>query len=276
MEKIVAKVASIGKRATQDQKRPRDVREGFDECPSETDQHCDRERIIELFDAANLVRLHCGTLKLVEGKIIFFLQNSEVEKYGVAQCRQVFKGGIEPDPHPVLRNQLCHGYGIPLYEFLNESCDEKNMERAQLDDKDANLFRDGVSLLEIRTEESTGLDSHFVMQFCWSILSSFYWSNNVYSITKPPSCSLLDIVLSKGGPEAIAENFYGAMLSQQQSGDQSNETLVRRTKVGWYLPSLKLSDDLIKDAVALYREDDENIRAYRLNKFFSSKAVQCV
>lgn len=66
------------------------------------------------------------------------------------------------------------------------------------------------------------------------------------------------------------------MLSQQQSGDQSNETLVRRTKVGWYLPSLKLSDDLIKDAVALYREDDENIRAYRLNKFFSSKAVQCV
>ena len=104
-------------------------------------------------------------------------------------------------------------------------------------------FIDGVSLiLEIWAEESTNLESIFVMRFSNGmvrkvrlsekcVFKSFYSNKVLYDIAQPPSCALLDIVLAKGGPEAIVESFYNAMRNQQQSGGQSNDTLARRTKV---------------------------------------------
>ena len=46
----------------------------------------------------------------------------------------------------------------------------------------------------------------------------------------------MDIALAKGDPEVIAESFYASMRCQQQPGGQTNQNLVRRTKVNWYLP----------------------------------------
>ena len=65
----------------------------------------------------------------------------------------------------------------------------------------------------------------------------------------PPSCATIDIVLSKGGPKAIAESYYSAMRAQQQSGGQSNETLARQTKLSWCLPSLKKCNAIIDESV---------------------------
>ena len=64
-----------------------------------------------------------------------------------------------------------------------------------------------------------------------NVYKSFYAIEEIYSIAKPPSCAIIDIVLSKGEPEAIAESYYSAMRAQQQSGGQSNETLARQTKL---------------------------------------------
>jgi len=101
--------------------------------------------------------------------------------------------------------------------------------------------------------------------------SSFYAREDLYGIAKAPSCAILDIVLAKGGPEAIAESYYGAMRAQQQSGGQSNETLARRTKPNWCLPSLNKCDDIIKESVSVYLKGDDNIRAHRQRAFFEAR-----
>ena len=42
---------------------------------------------LEVFDTANLVKLHCGE----DGKITFFLPEEEIEEYGVEECKEVMK-----------------------------------------------------------------------------------------------------------------------------------------------------------------------------------------
>jgi hypothetical protein len=64
---------------------------------------------------------------------------------------------------------------------------------------------------------------------------SFYSNKDIYNVATPSSCALLDIVLAKGGPEAIAESFCNCMKAQQQSDGQSNENLTRRTRLSWCL-----------------------------------------
>ena len=56
--------------------------------------------------------------------------------------------------------------------------------------------------------------------------------------------------------------------SKQQSGGQSNETLSRRTKLIWCLPSLKKCD-IIHEGVNLYLKGDDVIRSHRRSAFFS-------
>ena len=43
------------------------------------------------------------------------------------------------------------------------------------------------------------------------VYKSFYTNEEIYSIAKPPSCAIIDIVLWKGGPEAIGASYYSAM-----------------------------------------------------------------
>eukprot|EP00794_Sanderia_malayensis_P016431 gene16431-18067_t len=103
-----------------------------------------------------------------------------------------------------------------------------------------------------------------------------YCSKEICHIAKKPSCALLDILLAKGGPEAIAESFYSSMRAQQHSGSQSNETLGRRTKLHWSLPTLKNCKDVIKDGIKTYLEGDEKLRPHRQNTYFSSRCKDYV
>ena len=107
-----------------------------------------------------------------------------------------------------------------------------------------------ASLVLFEPVPSNTLDAVFKMKFAsgkeynarlheQNVFSSFYSQEVIYSIAQPQSCAVLDIVLAKGGPEAIAESYFSCMRAQQQPGGQSNETLSRRTKLNWCLPSLK-------------------------------------
>lgn len=132
-------------------------------------------------------------------------------------------------------------------------------------------------------ESKTAFDAMFEMVFSdgkrskvrlheQSVYNSFYSNKEIYHIAKPPTCIILDIILAKGGPEAIVESFYSTMRSQQQSGGQSNDTLVRRTKLSWCLPSLKQCDDIIAESIKLYHKGDKQFKGHRGNEFFSERA----
>ena len=105
-----------------------------------------------------------------------------------------------------------------------------------------------------------------------NVYASFYANKVIYTFAKPPSCVILDFVLSKGGPEAIAESYYSTMRFQQQCGGQGHETLARRTKLSWCLPSLVNGEGLIQDGVRTYMAGDDHIKPHRRNTFFSGRA----
>ena len=115
-------------------------------------------------------------------------------------------------------------------------------------------------------------EEHTVRLHEQSVYASFYSQEEVYSIAKAPSCVMVDVVLAKGGPEAIAESYYSAMRAQQQSGGQANDTLARRTKLNCCLPSLRKCESIIKESVQLYLKGDGKIKAHRITTFFSSRA----
>ena len=81
---------------------------------------------------------------------------------------------------------------------------------------------------------------------------------------------MVDIVLAKGGPEAIAESFYNCMRCQQLPGGQSNWVLTTRAKVAWCLPSIEKCDNVISEAVDIYHAGDEQINRHRENLSFTS------
>jgi hypothetical protein len=139
-----------------------------------------------------------------------------------------------------------------------------------------------VSFSPIKNDE---LESYFNMKFEnggeyvvrlqeQNVYRSFYVDTKIYSIAKPPSCALIDLVLAKGGPEAITESYYATMRAQQQAGGQLNETLTRRTKLMWCLPSLKHCEEIIRESAKLYLEGDDVVGKHRSNIFTSSRAKE--
>ena len=136
------------------------------------------------------------------------------------------------------------------------------------------LHPQGCKLVLFEAISSNCLDALFQMKFDngktfdvrlneQNVYKSFYANEEIDSIAKPPSCAIIDIVLSKGGPEAIAESYYSAMRAQQQSGGQSNNTLARRTKLSWCLPSLKKCNSIIDESAKLYLQGDDELRPHR-------------
>ena len=243
---------------------------------------------LAVFDAANLVKLHCGLAS--EGLAKFFWPDGEIEEYGVQECKSILKiaskmphiksSGVNFDP------RMAHLYMALIKKAIMQGIWKGICpEWFEVVSDNEVLNKDGADLAELRYEESTELDLHFTMVFSdgkvqkvrlqeQRVYQSFYSKKEIHDIAKPPSCALLDIVLAKGGPEAIAESFYNSMQNQQQSGGQLNETLARRTKVNWCLPSLKHCDEIIEEAVALYLRGDDVIRPHMKNTFSSGRAKE--
>ena len=80
-----------------------------------------------------------------------------------------------------------------------------------------------VQLVTLELASSDTLDAFFTMKFANGKQHNvrlheqkFYASEDLYGIAKAPSCAILDIVLAKGGPEAIAESYYSAVRAQMK------------------------------------------------------------
>ena len=239
----------------------------------------------EVFDAANLVKLHCG--KRVNKEIKYFVDEGEYEVYGVEECKRILttiselkhvkESGMNFDSRMAylymsrIKNAVKAG-------IWNGKCPEWFI----ISQNNVNLHTQNATLEEFEEEESNTLDCQFKMVFSngkvmkvrlheQRMYQSFYNNEEICHIASKPSCALIDILLAKGGPEAIAESFYSSMRSQQQSGGQSNETLARRTKLQWALPSLQNCKNIIKDGIKTYIQGDDKLRPHRQNTFFSSR-----
>jgi hypothetical protein len=167
----------------------------------------------------------------------------EVEEYGVESCKRVLKvasemshiqsAGINFD------HRMAHTYMSRIKKAVkqgiwNGTCPE------WFESQEASMpqTKEGADLVGFHSVDTTELDSVFTMLFAngnvhrvrlneHRFYESFYSRKEIYEVAEPAACALLDIVLAKGGPETIAESFYNAMRSQQQSGGQLNETLAR-------------------------------------------------
>ena len=242
--------------------------------------------ILEVFDAAALVTLHCGSFS--EGSVKLNATDGMYESYGVEECKSVLvtasnmahikQSGMDFD------SRLAHRYMGRIKEAVMAGiwtllCPEWFMLQGE---DNGPLHPQDCKLVLFEAISSNCLDALFHMKFDngktfdvrlneQNVYKSFYANEEIYSIAKPPSCAIIDIVLSKGGPEAIAESYYSAMRAQQQSGGQSNETLARRTKLSRCLPSLKKCNAIIDESVKLYLQGDDEQRPHRQRAFFSEK-----
>ena len=229
--------------------------------------------VLQVFDAAALVSLHCGSSS--DGVVKLAVQDGEYETYGVEACEAVLKvaskmehiqkSGMDFDPRLAFRymSRLKEAVKAGIWDGL---CPDWFIVR----ETDTPMKSQDVQLVTFELAPSDTLDTFFTMKFTngkqhnvrlyeQNFYSSFYARKDLYGIVKAPSCAILDIDLAKGGPETIAESYYSAMRAQQQSGGQSNETLARRTKL----------NNIIKQSVSVYLKGDDNIRAHRQRAFFS-------
>ena len=192
-----------------------------------------------------------------------------------SKMEHIQKSGMDFDPRLAFRymSRLKEAVKAGIWDGL---CPDWFIVR----ETDTPMKSQDVQLVTFELAPSDTLDTFFTMKFAngkqqnvrlheQNFYSSFYAREDLSGIAKAPSCAILDIFLAKGGPEAIVESYYSAMRAQQQSGGQSNETLARRTKLNWCLPSLNKCDDIIKESVSVYLKRGDNIRAHRQRAFFS-------
>ena len=198
------------------------------------------------------MQIHCGTK--TDCGVTYVVSEGEYEAYRVEESKVVLSiisqmkhletSGLNFD------SRMAHSYMSRIKKAIREGIwERKSPEWFILTDTNKDIVYQEVDLVEFVAEASTGLDLYFKMVFAngkvkhvrlheQQVYQSFYSDPQIFNIAKPPSCAMIDVVLAKGGPEAIAESFYSSMRAQQQSGGQTNETLARRTKLNWCLPSL--------------------------------------
>jgi hypothetical protein len=169
---------------------------------------------LEVFDAANLVMLHCGEVK--DGSLKYVLPEGEVEEYGVESCKHVLKvasemshiqsAGINFD------HRMAHTYMSRIKKAVkqgiwNGTCPE------WFESQEASMppTKEGADLVGFHSVNTTELDSVFIMLFAngnvhrvrlneHRFYESFYSRKEIYEVAEPAACALLDIVLAKGGP----------------------------------------------------------------------------
>ena len=249
----------------------------------------DHLKVLEVFDASRLVQIQCG--KRTDDSVIRDVDDSSYEEYGVIECKKLMN--VVSKMKHIKENEInfdermAHRYMMTIKDAVfagiwNNLCPHwfiNSLTNSPLD------LAESVSFLEVKLLSSDSFESTFQLRLSdgkifscrlheQSVYESFYSDEDIYNIAKSPSCILIDIALAKGGPEAIAESFYATMRSQQQTGGQSNEVLVRRSKISWCLPALRLCNGIIKDSVKTYFEGDEKVKPHRSNIFYSLRAKE--
>lgn len=189
--------------------------------------------VLQVFDAAQLVQLQCG--KRNSGAVTWHISAGDYDTYRVEECQAILKVisrtqhtkecGLDFDPRLAHRSMLClkEAVAAGIWEGLCPEwfIDVKTNIAMKLGDVQIVEFSPSQttsvykSMFRIKLSDGSEMKVRLHKQ---SVYASFYSNKRSYSIAKPPSCIVLDVVLSKGGPEAIAESYYSTMRAQQKSG----------------------------------------------------------
>ena len=168
--------------------------------------------VLQVFDAAALVSLHCGSSS--DGVVKLVVQDGEYETYGVEACEAVLKvaskmehiqkSGMDFDPRLAFRymSRLKEAVKAGIWDGL---CPDWFIVR----ETDTPVKSQDVQLVTFELAPSDTLDAFFTMKFAngkqhnvrlheQKFYSSFYAREDLYGIAKAPSCAILDIVLAKG------------------------------------------------------------------------------
>ncbi|CAB3992085.1 Hypothetical predicted protein [Paramuricea clavata] len=186
---------------------------------------------LEIFDAGRLVSLQCGR-RQDNGNVKLSVSEGEYESYGAEESKAVMKS-ISNLPHIIssgmdFDERLAHRNMLRIKETIFAGVWNCFCPLWFRDEHNNPLPKKDADLIEITPSNSDTLfDVMYILKYSdgeeftarlheQSVYSSFYSQEEVYSIAKAPSCVMIDVVLAKGGPEAIAESYYSAMRAQQQ------------------------------------------------------------
>uniref|UniRef100_A0A7M5X9Y9 Uncharacterized protein n=1 Tax=Clytia hemisphaerica TaxID=252671 RepID=A0A7M5X9Y9_9CNID len=238
----------------------------------------DHIETLAVLDAAELVKLSCG--KRERGKIAFEREEGEIESYGVKEIEKQMKSISKADH--ISDSSLNFDSRMRYIGNIKKAVCEAIWENKAnwFLDADNKIIEKREKLISFKEIKCRDFFHKFELKYDKSVeigildqsevYKSFYSNNFVVSTAGKEGCTIIDVALSKGGPEAIAESFYNCMRNQQQHGGQSNWVLTTRAKIAWCLPSIDRFDRLIKDAVEIYINGDEKIKPHRENMFFTS------
>ena len=152
------------------------------------------------------------------------IEQGEYDTYGIRACKAVLsvasnmehiqKSGMDLDPQLPFRymGRIKEAIKAGIWKSLCPSWFMVQGTGEPSKPQDA-------SLILFEPVPSNSLDAVFKVKFAsgkeYNVFSSFYSQEDIYSIAQPQSCAVLDILLAKGGPEAIAESYYSCMRAQQ-------------------------------------------------------------
>ena len=247
----------------------------------------DHLNVLEVFDAVNLVVLQCGARKT--GSIVREKSNGHIEDYGVCEAKKLLK--VISKMKEVRENDLnfdsrmAHRYMMGIKEAVYAGVWDGLCPNWFVDIKTNKSVpvTDFETLLELTVKSLDMYEPQFILVFdggnsvtCrlhdQSVYAAFYGNEAIYEKAGPHSCIIIDVILAKGGPEAIAESFYATMRSQQQGGGQHNDTLVTRAKLSWCLPSLRNCEQIIREGIKIYHDGDgDKIKKHRRYVFTSNR-----
>jgi len=245
-------------------------------------------QILQTFDAQNLVKLYCG--KRDGANVVYDIPEGEIKQYGVLECQQ-FLSTVVTMEHIKSSTfnfdpRMTHKYIGRLKDAVNAGIwmGYGSAWFVESDNKSVFFLNENSTIKELKIDHDKhdDLDAYFVICLSngsqlkvklskSSFYSSIYSDERIYNIAKPEACIMLDIALSKGGPD-IAESFYNSMRNQLQQGGQSNTNLLQRAKVNWCLPSIKNCSGIVSEVVKIYNSGDANIQPHRPNLLFSNRA----
>ena len=76
--------------------------------------------VLQVFDAAALVSLHCGSSS--DGVVKLVVQDGEYETYGVEACGSCIKSCVKDGTHPEIWNGFRPTPSIPLHVSSERGC----------------------------------------------------------------------------------------------------------------------------------------------------------
>lgn len=238
------------------------------------------------FDFENIIALICGSR--IRGKVS--VENiTALENYGkdgffyflsyacnLDHIKHAIVEGIldlEPEISHVLHRQfkmfihdIVWNHKEVMCEWFSSSCTESKKIQPLREVMHANsgcllqlkkVYKPNMYKLEFECTFNDDEKKYNVVVNEDKIIESMYKDPSIYTKAGKEICVLLDLALSKGGPEAVVESFYSVMKNHKMNGGQHNDNLAMRAKLDWCLPNSLQATRMVEEVAAIYLKGDK-------------------